>query len=176
MIKLMILDIDGVMTDGKKYYQENGVPFAKTFSDKDWTAIKRFRSVGVDVIFLTGDARVNEAVANNRKIPVYLSRGKDKAIFTDEFSSTYNCTLDEMAYVGDDLFDINIMTKVKYSFATNDSPSIVKNNCVYTLNSKGGDNVIVELFEFCESRGFIQTLNLDETMKRIEELDKKEFF
>ena len=43
MIKLIILDIDGVLTDGRKYYGVDGIPFAKTYCDKDFTAIKRMR-------------------------------------------------------------------------------------------------------------------------------------
>ena len=45
MIKLVILDVDGVMTDGKKYYDRDGKVVIKNFCDKDWTAIKRFRAL-----------------------------------------------------------------------------------------------------------------------------------
>ena len=55
VIKLIILDVDGVLTDGKKYYNREGEVLMKTFCDKDWTAIKRFRALGITVIFLTGD-------------------------------------------------------------------------------------------------------------------------
>ena len=55
MIKLLILDVDGILTDGKKQYDREGNVRMKTFCDKDWTAIKRFRALGINVIFLTGD-------------------------------------------------------------------------------------------------------------------------
>ena len=67
MIKLLILDVDGIMTDGVKYYDKEGVVKLKTFCDKDWTAIKRFKSIGIQVLFLTGDP-FNEAIAKNRNI------------------------------------------------------------------------------------------------------------
>ena len=54
-VKLLAIDVDGVLTDGKKYYNRDGKVEMKTFCDKDWTAIKRFRALGVNVIFLTGD-------------------------------------------------------------------------------------------------------------------------
>ena len=79
MINLVILDIDGVLTDGRKYYDKNGMPFAKTYCDKDFTAIKRLRGAGVSVCFLSGDNVVNEAMAKNRNIDFYYARGKDKA-------------------------------------------------------------------------------------------------
>ena len=50
MIKLLILDVDGVMTNGTKYYDREGTVKLKTFCDKDWTAIKRFRAIGIDVV------------------------------------------------------------------------------------------------------------------------------
>ena len=54
-LKLVILDIDGVMTDGKKFYDKNGDVLCKQYNDKDFTAIKRFMATGIDVCFLSGD-------------------------------------------------------------------------------------------------------------------------
>ena len=53
MIKLVILDVDGVMTDGTKYYDRDGKVVLKVFCDKDWTAIKRFRALAVSYTHLT---------------------------------------------------------------------------------------------------------------------------
>ena len=52
MIKLIILDVDGVMTDGKKYYDRDGNVMMKNFCDKDWTAVKRFQRLGFLLYFL----------------------------------------------------------------------------------------------------------------------------
>ena len=73
MIKLLILDVDGVLTDGKKYYNRDGKVEMKTFCDKDWTAIKRFRALGINVIFLTGDP-FNENIAYHRNIHCIVNR------------------------------------------------------------------------------------------------------
>ena len=87
MIKLLILDVDGILTDGKKYYNNKGDVVMKTFCDKDWTAIKRFKALGTNVVFLTGDP-FNKAIAKNRNIDVYINRksGKhtDKSKYVDE--------------------------------------------------------------------------------------------
>jgi len=175
MVKLVILDVDGVMTNGKKYYGIDGMPFAKTFADKDWTSIKRFKALGIPVIFLTGDTNINEAIGKNRNIPTYLSRGKDKADFIPEFEKTYNCTAEHMLYVGDDLFDLSIMSKVGYAVCTNDAPLMVKDKSI-TLPKNGGDNVILSLFEFCEQHKMVEIMEFDEIMEKINELDKKEVF
>lgn len=174
-IKLLILDVDGILTDGRKYYGIDGMPFAKIFCDKDFTAIKRFRALGINVIFLTGDAKVNEKIGINRNIPVYLSRGLDKVDFIDQFQSVYNCNTDEMCFVGDDLFDINIMKAVKYSFCTADSPYIVR-SCATVLPVKGGENVIATLFDYCEDHNIIETVDFNTVMNKINELDKNEKF
>ena len=93
MIKLILLDIDGVMTDGRKYYDKEGTVRLKTFCDKDWTAIKRFRALGIEVAFLSGDG-FNANIAGNRNLPFYLNRsnGKhsDKIEFLDEICSDFS--------------------------------------------------------------------------------------
>ena len=88
MIKLLILDVDGVLTDGRKTYNDNGLGCYKVFCYKDFTAIKRLKSSGVRVCFLSGDENVNRAVANNRDIDFYFSRGKCKTEFLSILSDS----------------------------------------------------------------------------------------
>ena len=66
MYELLILDVDGVLTTGKKYYDLNGNTIMKTFNDRDFTAIKQFMCSGLNVIFLSGDQQVNQQVAEKR--------------------------------------------------------------------------------------------------------------
>ena len=106
MIKLLILDIDGVMTDGAKVYGLDGLTISKRYCDRDFTAIKQFKASGVQVCFLSGDDKVNKQMAKNRKTDFYYSREKEKTDFLPEFEKKYSCSTDEMAYVGDDIFDI----------------------------------------------------------------------
>ena len=74
MYKLLILDVDGVLTTGLKTYNLDGSVVSKTFGDRDFTAIKEFICSGVNVIFLSGDNQVNSAVAKSRNIPFFYSR------------------------------------------------------------------------------------------------------
>ena len=155
MIKLVILDIDGVMSDGRKYYGVDGIPFAKTYCDKDFTAIKR-------------------AMAKNRNIDFYSARGRDKAEFLDDFESIYQVDRKSMLYIGDDLFDKSIMELVGYAFCPRDSVEELRTLCGpgNIVPKNGGDNVICEMYYMIKSRGLIQ----DCTMDDIEALDKKETF
>ena len=174
MIKLVILDVDGVLTDGRKYYDETGMPKAKTYCDKDFTAIKRLRGAGINVCFLSGDDFVNKEMAKNRNIDFYSARGKDKADFIEQFQVKYSTPAYCMAYVGDDLFDSSILKSVGYPFCPSDACLDVKQICGphNVLENPGGHNAIMNLVEILLSRRLIP----DATMEQIEELDRKEKF
>ena len=177
-LKLLILDVDGILTDGKKYYDKSGMPCLKTFCDKDWTTIKRFKAIGVSVVFLTGDP-FNETIGIKRNIPVIVNRKdgyhKDKSAYIDDLCKEYNCTLDEVAYYGDDLFDIGIMERLSYGFCTKDAPKIVK-EYAYVVDSNGGENAVLHLYEKCEEMNLINIFSYGEIMDKIYELDIKETF
>ena len=178
MIKLVILDVDGVLTDGTKYYDRDGKVVLKLFCDKDWTAIKRFRAIGIPVVFITGDP-YNEIILKNRNLPVVVNRGegfhKDKVNYLTEVLDDYNCLAEEVLYLGDDLFDVNIMKSVGHPYCLLDSPIIVKQNA-NTLYCKAGENVIMQLFDKLEIDGLIPIVPYDEVMTKIYELDLKEKF
>jgi 3-deoxy-D-manno-octulosonate 8-phosphate phosphatase (KDO 8-P phosphatase) len=173
-VKLVILDIDGVMTDGTKLYGVDGMPFAKSYCDKDFTAIKRMRGAGVKVCFLSGDDTVNLKMAQNRNIDFYSARGKDKAEFLPMLEKVYGVNRKDMVYLGDDLFDLSIMKAVGHPYCPYDACFEVTNFCGYmnTLSSSGGRNAIVHLQRVLLQRRLIS----DCTIQEIEKLDKKETF
>ena len=170
-LKLLILDIDGVMTNGQKIYDQKHNTIYKSFQDKDFTAIKRFIASGLKVVFLSGD-KWNKGMAEKRRIDFYLSRGKysDKSEYIEIFEKKYSIKKRDMAYVGDDLFDLTIINKLKHTFCTSDSPIILKEKCLHVLKAKGGENVIVELYEFFLKKKFIQ----DSSLKELYDLDIQE--
>ena len=174
MIKLVILDVDGVMTDGRKYYDHTGMPVMKTYCDKDFTAIKRLKGAGVKVCILSGDDFINMAMAENRNIDFYSARGKDKADFIPGFVKTYGANPDEMVYIGDDLFDKSVMEAVGHAFCPADSCADIRAVCGSdnTLDNNGGCNAVAEMVDIMLQRKMIP----DATMQQIEDLDKKEKF
>jgi 3-deoxy-D-manno-octulosonate 8-phosphate phosphatase (KDO 8-P phosphatase) len=178
MIKLVILDVDGVMTDGTKYYDRDGKVVLKLFCDKDWTAIKRFRAIGIPVVFITGDP-YNESILKNRNLPVVVNRGegfhKDKVNYLAEVLEDFNCFAEEVVYVGDDLFDIGIMKAVGHPYCLLDSPRIVRQTASI-LQCNAGENVIMQLFDKLEIDGLIKIVPYDEVISKIYELDLKEKF
>ena len=176
-LKLLLLDVDGVLTNGLKYYDETGYCKLKTFSDIDFTAIKRFRASGVQVAWISGDKTINEMIAKNRNIPFWYTRGKDKTEFLPEIFQKLSITKsDSIAFVGDDLFDLNIMQNVQFSFCPNNSCKTVvdyceKNQMSLVLKSPQGKGCIDEIYSiFIENGGFLAD------MKEVYALDKDEKF
>ena len=128
-IKLLILDVDGVLTDGTKIYNENHKPIYKKFRCKDFTAIKRFIAAGVKVVMLSGD-NWNKEMAQQRNIPFYCTRGKDlsldKSVHLNHLSVNYKINLENMAFVGDDYFDLSMFKNLFWTFAPSDAPKIIR--------------------------------------------------
>ena len=171
-IKLLICDVDGVLTDGTKYYGQGGTASFKTFCDKDFTAIKRIKAAGVNVCFLSGDNNINHAIAKNRNIDFYYSSGQSKANFLKTFCKKYECDISEIAFIGDDLFDLDLLDKLKYSFCPSDACREVKESCFHVTSSKGGDNVLMELHDYLVDNEFIE----NSPLKSILKLDAAEKF
>lgn len=178
MIDLLILDVDGVLTDGRKYYDKEGTVRFKTFCDRDWTAIKRFRALGIKVIFLTGDP-FNVCIGENRNIDVIVNRQNgthtDKSSYLAEICAAYNVIPDNIAFVGDDIFDIGLMKKVGYKYCPANAPFEVRKIC-NILRKDSGDNVVADLFDFLMVTGVLPEFDFDEHLKNVYELDLKEKF
>ena len=171
-MKLIILDIDGVMTDGRKFYISDGTTLCKQYNDKDFTAIKRFLALDINVCFLSGDIW-NKKMADLRNIKFYSGRNEDgnlsKLQSLHIILQDYNVSKNETLYVGDDIFDIEVLTYVKEGFCPKDSPSDVKNVST-VLNRSGGEGVIAELFDLLLERGQIKKPDIN----IVKNLDKKE--
>ena len=172
-VKLLILDVDGVLTDGTKVYDIHHNVLSKRFSCKDFTAIKRFIASGVKIVMLSGDI-FNKSMAKKRNIEFYCSRNKDlsldKSRYVDIFSKKYKIDSKNMAFIGDDYFDLSIFRRLSITFCPSDSPSIIKQNSLYTLHSKGGNGVLVELYDLFIEKNWITEASED----TVAALDKKE--
>lgn len=151
---LLIIDIDGVMTNGKKIYKEDGSVLAKEYADKDFTAIKRFKNAGINICFLSGDKTINEKMAKNRDIDFFYARlpngNIDKSVFLHDLKEKY--ASEKVAYVGDDYYDITIIESVDYSFCPADACQDVIDISDYILETEAGNGVIAEIFDLCKDK------------------------
>lgn len=172
-MKLLILDIDGVMTDGRKMYGTDGRVMGKQFNDKDFTAIKRFIAIGIRVCFLSGDIW-NKTIADTRNIPFYSGRGAGGKMSKIDIIHTilgdYSVLPQDAAYVGDDIFDIEVFNVVGKSYCPADSPFHVRISASHTIDCKGGEGVIAKLYDMLCTAGSIANADID----HVKLIDEKE--
>lgn len=170
MFRLLILDVDGVLTTGLKTYDLEGNVISKTFGDRDFTAIKQFICSGIDVIFLSGDQQVNSKVAKNRNIPFFYSRrdtGRlSKADCANEILKKFKVNKEMTIFVGDDLFDAEMREYCKFMACPSNSHYIMKNKSDYILKTSSGEGCVQELYEYMVTNNLIIEATLDSVITR----------
>lgn len=163
-IKILAFDVDGVMTDGSVTYDENGVEY-KTFNVKDGHGIVRMNNSDFVTAIIT--ARNNGTVqhrAQNLKIKEIYQGQKYKLPALEEILSKYNCTFENVAYMGDDLPDMCILEKVGLACCPNDAVDEVKEICHFISNKNGGRGAVRELCDFIlDAQGIKKERTVSET-------------
>lgn len=151
IFKLLILDVDGVMTDGSKTYDSEHNIISKRYCDKDFTAIKRFLSANVPVVLLSG-CSFNRGMAKARGLAFYdvkkVSNQLDKYAAALEWGifKTYSVEPKDVGYVGDDYYDLSLLEIVGYPYCPADAAEVVKQSAI-TLSKNGGCGVVEALYE-----------------------------
>jgi len=148
-IKLIILDVDGVLTDGSLYFDNQGQEF-KAFNSKDGHGIRLLLENGIEVALITG--RESELVkhrAKNLKLsPELIYQGyRDKLPAFDDLLKKTGYKKEQIAYVGDDVIDLPIMSQVGFSIAVGDANWFVKDHSDWVCKIKGGKGAVREVCE-----------------------------
>ncbi len=147
MIKLIVLDVDGCLTDGKIIYGSEGSE-TKTFNVKDGLAIATWTRMGRDVAIITGrESKVVKRRADELGIKFLYQGVKDKKALLEDISKEHNISADEMAAIGDDLNDYAMLKYVKYSYTPADGVEDIKNIVTSVLSKNGGDGAVREMIE-----------------------------
>ena len=151
-LKLIISDVDGVLTDGTKFYDTSGNISSKIFNDSDILAIKKLKNVGIDVCLLSACEEVNKTFSNQKNIEFYYvpkdKNGKrNKLQVYKEILKTKNLTNDDAAYVGNDFADIPTLLEASTSFCPSDSYDEVKESSKIICEKGGGKGVLYEIYE-----------------------------
>ena len=148
-IKLLITDVDGVLTDTGVYYSAKGEEL-KRFSLRDGMGVERLRTfAGVDVAIITGEnSGAVQQRANKLKITELHLGVKVKTAVFSQILTRHNLTPDQVAYIGDDTNDIEVMQLVGLAACPADATSFAKAAAHYHCQANGGHGAFRDFAEF----------------------------
>lgn len=147
-IKLVVFDIDGVMTDGRLYFTSHGDEI-KAFNVKDGLGIKWLHDSNIDTAIITGrTSALVERRASGLGIK-HLQQGReDKIVALKELLSTLTLSIDEVAYMGDDLPDLAAIRYAGLGATVADALPIVAEHAQWQSQFNGGEGAVREFCEF----------------------------
>jgi len=147
-IKIVLTDNDGVLTDTGVYYSAKGEEF-KRFSIRDGMGIERLRKyAGVETIIITGEESGSvKSRAEKLKIKEYYLGVKKKEDLLGVIMKKNNVTKDEIAFIGDDSNDFELMKLVGFKATPSDGMSFIKEMADYICENKGGNGAFREVAE-----------------------------
>ncbi|MDD5319968.1 MAG: 3-deoxy-manno-octulosonate-8-phosphatase KdsC [Methylococcales bacterium] len=147
-LKLLILDIDGVLTDGKLFFDNQGNEY-KSFHARDGHGIKLLRQTGVEVAVISG-RKSNSVALRMRNLGIeYVYQGQEnKQAAFDEIIKKTGILPEQAAHVGDDLLDLPIMIRVGLAIAVNDANFAVKQRAHWCTTLPGGHGAVREVCDF----------------------------
>lgn len=146
-IKILILDVDGVLTDGKIFMDDSGNEL-KGFNVRDGHGIKLVIRGGIEVIFLTGRrSRVVEHRARDLGVKELYQKALNKKEVLDQILKEKKVSPSAVAYIGDDIIDIPVLRIAGFSVAVADAHEEVKKIVDYITKKKGGEGAVREICE-----------------------------
>lgn len=144
-IRLLAFDIDGVFTDGRFYLSDDGIE-TKAFSTQDGFGLRRLLDAGIEIAVISGRAspavtlRMQELGVKH----VFLAC-KDKVAALEGLAASLEISLDECAFVGDDIPDLALMKKVGVPVAVANAVPEVREVCAVTTRASGGHGAVREI-------------------------------
>lgn len=141
-IKLLLLDVDGVLTDGRLYFGNDGAEF-KSFNTLDGQGIKALQKTGVQVGIITG--RTSQLVAKRAQdlgIGILLQGREDKWTALQEIMQNHPFDLHEIAFMGDDWPDLGVMTRVGLAISPANAHFSVSERAHWQTIQRGGEGAV----------------------------------
>lgn len=143
-IRLLVLDVDGVLTNGYLYFDNQGNEF-KAFNTQDGHGLKLLMRSGVDVAIITGrTSRVVENRARDLGITRLIQGREDKFVALNELLADKPVALGQIAFMGDDLPDLRCMTKVGLALSVSNAHWQVKQMAHWISDARGGEGAVRE--------------------------------
>jgi len=156
-VKLVIFDVDGVLTDGSLFLGDDGLEY-KAFNSRDGHGMKMLQKSGVTIAIITGrTSKVVEYRMQSLGIEHVYQGQLDKRIAFAELLEELKLKTDEVAYVGDDVVDLPVMSRVGLAIAVQDAHAMVLKHAHWQTPSCGGRGAGRDVCEMLmEARGVLQ--------------------
>ena len=144
-IKMLATDVDGVLTDSGMYYSEQGDEMKK-FNTRDGMGLVLLRNAGYNLAIITSeDTKIVERRAAKLKITDLFQGARDKVAAMDIAMKRHSLTWEEVAYIGDDVNDLEVMKRVGFAATPSDGTDENKKVAHYITKKKGGEGCVREL-------------------------------
>ena len=147
-IKLLLLDVDGILTDGKLYYSANGEEL-KGFNTLDGHGIKMLQQAGIEVGIVSGrDSAALQQRADDLGIKLLYKGREDKITVVKEIMDNRNVVADEIAYAGDDLPDLAAVRMAGLGITVPNAHGEVRASAQLETEAAGGSGAVREICDF----------------------------
>ena len=158
-IKLLLLDVDGVLTDGGIIYTDSGEQI-KIFNSRDGLGIRLLQDAGLMVGIVTGRAsQVLRHRCNNLGIDLLFDGIADKASVLPKICEKTRVAAADIAFVGDDLVDLPLFSRVGVSIAVADAHEVVRKKVDWVTKAPGGSGAVREVCdELLKSKGLFDQI------------------
>ena len=156
-VRLLIFDVDGVLTDGCLYLGDDGQEY-KAFHSRDGHGMKALQATGVRIAIITGRTSqvVTRRMADLGVVHVYQGCHSKVAALAALLEAT-GCAAAEAAFVGDDLPDLPVMRRVGFAVAVQNADPLLKRHCHWETSSSGGHGAAREVCDLImEAQGTLQ--------------------
>lgn len=151
-IRMLVFDIDGILTDGRIYISEEGLE-TKTFFAHDGAGIKIAMKMGLKVGFIS--SRISNAAkirARELGIDFYMEGRKDKLESIKPVLSEHNLDLANIFYMGDDIVDIELLKRAGISASVPNAPEYIRNFADIVTEKAGGQGAVREICDLILER------------------------
>lgn len=147
-IKLVIFDVDGVMTDSSLFMGDDGEEY-KAFNSKDGHGMRMLQECGVRAAIITGrQSNVVEHRMKDLGVSLVYQGYRDKTPAFEDLMKQVKLSIDQIAYVGDDVVDLPVMSRVGFAIAVQDAHPFVKQHAHWIAPRNGGCGAVRDVCEF----------------------------
>lgn len=144
-VKLLVMDVDGTLTDGSLFYSENG-EVMKRFCAKDGMGITLLNKAGIKSAIVTSE--ISQIVTNRAKklkIEHVILGSRNKLQAIKDLAEQLEISLEEIAYIGDDVNDYFALKEVGFSACPKNANKIIKETVYYVCKNKAGNGAVREI-------------------------------